>query len=83
MQTNFAGNHATVAHGSATGHSIPDKLITDTEMAETIGCGRSTVWKWVADGILPKPLKIGGMSRWKLSDAYDVIKRAEAEREAA
>lgn len=65
------------------GSENPNKLITDIEMADLIGCARSTVWKWVSDGIIPKPLKIGGMSRWKLSEAYDVISRADAEREAA
>jgi len=83
MQNNFANHYATVSPGVEATHNIPDKLITDAEMAETIGCGRSTIWKWVSDGIIPKPLKIGGMSRWKLSEAYDVIKRAEADREEA
>ena len=81
MNKNFAGNHATIS--SVGGEPMPDKLLTDIELAALLGCARSTIWKWVADGVLPKPLKIGGMSRWKLSEAYDVIKRAEAEREAA
>ena len=83
MQNKFASNHATVSTSVEATLGIPDKLITDAEMAEIIGCGRSTIWKWVSDGIIPKPLKIGGMSRWKLSEAYDVIKRAEADREEA
>jgi len=78
MQTDFN----TTSPTNDPEHRIPDKLINDAEMAKTIGCARSTIWKWVAEGIIPKPLKIGGMSRWKLSDANAVIAQADAERAA-
>lgn len=55
------------------------KLIRDTEAAEILGCGRSTFWRWVADGIIPQPIKIGGMSRWYLSEIENAI-RAAAEK---
>ena len=84
MTKNFAGNHATAAF---TGHSPSrqpaDPLLSDRDTAALLGCGRSTVWRWTAEGVLPKPTKIGGMSRWRLSDIEAVIAKAEAVREAA
>lgn len=58
-------------------------LISDHEASKLLGCGRSTLWRWAANGTIPKPLKIGGASRWKLSDLEDVIAKADTERSAA
>jgi len=62
---------------------MTENLISDREASKLLGCGRSTLWRWAADGIIPKPLKIGGMSRWKMSDIEKLIEKAEAERSAA
>ncbi|SDY75605.1 helix-turn-helix transcriptional regulator [Citreimonas salinaria] len=83
MTKNFAGNHATAPLATAAPHHATDHLYSDRDAAELLGCGRSTLWRWAAEGIIPKPLKIGGMSRWKLSDLQAVIAKAEAQREAA
>ena len=58
-------------------------LLSDHKAAALLGCGRSTLWRWAADGTIPKPLKIGGMSRWPQSEIMAVIERAKAQREAA
>ena len=60
-----------------------DPLLTDKEIARIFGCGRSTIWRWVSDGTMPKPLKIGGMSRWRKSAIDALIENAEAEALAA
>lgn len=83
MTKNLAGNHATAPLAAAGPHHTTDQLYSDRDAAELLGCGRSTLWRWAAEGIIPKPLKIGGMSRWKLSDLQAVIAKAEAHREAA
>ncbi|MEO0485145.1 MAG: helix-turn-helix domain-containing protein [Pseudomonadota bacterium] len=44
------------------------KLIRDTEAAELLGCGRSTFWRWVANGVAPQPVRLGGVTRWRLGD---------------
>ena len=59
-----------------------DPLIRDTDIAELWGCSKATVWRRVADGVLPPPLKIAGISRWPLSEAQAVIEKAKAERQA-
>lgn len=60
-----------------------DHLIRDREGAEFLGCSVPTFWRRVADGTIPRPLKIGGMSRWRLSDVEAVIAKADAQRHAA
>ncbi len=60
-----------------------DRLLTDREAAELLCCGRSTLWRWAADGVIPKPIKIGGMSRWRHSDIQSVVIRAVEQREVA
>ena len=56
------------------------KLVRDGDAAELLGCSKATFWRRVADGTIPKPLKIGGMSRWPLSEIIAVIDRAKAQR---
>ncbi|TCP41351.1 helix-turn-helix transcriptional regulator [Rhodovulum marinum] len=55
-------------------------LIRDAEGAALLGCSKATWWRRVADGTLPPAIKIGGMSRWKLSDVLEVIDRASEQR---
>lgn len=79
MNRNFAGN---VGVGGST-QSLPDVLLSDREVATQLDCGRSTVWRWASEGILPQPLKIGGLSRWRQSWINETIRSAEAANEAA
>ena len=51
-------------------------------VAEMLGVARSTIWRWSADGTLPKPITIGGSARWKMTDIEAVIANAEAVRDA-
>ena len=62
---------------------MTNRLLSDREAAELMNCGKSTIWRWASEGVIPRPLKIGGMSRWKMSDLEAVIAKAEAHREAA
>mgnify|MGYP000483518108 CR=1 FL=1 len=83
MTTNFAVNRATGALG-ARHDAAPiktDPLIRDADGAFMMGCSKATFWRRVADGTVPPAIKIGGMSRWRLSDIEAVIAKAEAERE--
>lgn len=60
-----------------------DPLIRDRAAAQMIGASVSTFWRRVQEGVFPRPIKIGGTSRWRRSDIEAVIERAVAEREAA
>ncbi|MEN8949917.1 helix-turn-helix transcriptional regulator [Planktotalea arctica] len=57
-----------------------DQLIRDREGAALLGCSKATWWRRVADGTLPKPIKIGGLSRWKLSDVAALVDEAACAR---
>ena len=80
MNRNSAGNHATACI-DIDGHASDDRLIRDAEGAAFLSCSKATWWRRVADGTLPPPIKIGGMSRWRLFDIKDAINRAASKRE--
>ncbi len=52
------------------------RLIRDAEGAALLGCSKATFWRLVAKGAIPPPIKIGGMSRWKVSDVQKLIEQA-------
>ena len=64
-------------------HGLPRVLISDKDVAEMIGSSRATVWRRVGDGVLPRPIKFGGMTRWVLSEVDAVIDRAKRARDEA
>lgn len=44
-------------------------FLKDIEACNRYGVARSTWWRWLAEGIIPVPVKIGPRAtRWKLSD---------------
>jgi predicted DNA-binding transcriptional regulator AlpA len=43
-------------------------LVPANEAAKMLSMGRSTFWKAVKDKLLPEPVKIGGLTRWRVSD---------------
>lgn len=46
-----------------------ERFLTDHEVADILGIGVRTVWKWAAMGRLPTPVRIGGsLTRWKASE---------------
>lgn len=66
-------------HTSQAIFPIDDPLIRDLDGAKMIGGSRSTFWRRVADGTIPRPIKFGGMSRWRKSWVLAAIAKAEAE----
>ncbi len=51
-------------------------LLNDKEVAQLIGCGASTIWRWVKAGQFPQPIKICGVTRWRKSDIEQFIDNA-------
>jgi len=42
---------------------------SDLQLAEKFSVSRATIWRWVANGKFPKPVKLSeGCTRWRLSD---------------
>ena len=60
--------------------SISDPLLTVRECAAYLQISVPTFWRRVADGTIPRPVKIGGLSRWPKSEIATVIEQAKAQR---
>lgn len=58
-----------------------ERYLTIRELAEWLGLGRSTIQRRIADGTLPKPLKIGHLSRFRESELIAALELLEAQRE--
>lgn len=55
------------------------QYLSDKQLAERYGVGRATVWRWVAAGKFPKPIKLSpGCTRWQKSvvDQHEKAKGA-------
>ena len=60
-----------------------DPLLTARESAKYLQVSIPTFWRRVADRTIPKPVKIGNLSRWPRSEILAVIETAKAQRSAA
>lgn len=49
------------------------RYVSDRDLAEILGCARSTVWRHAADGLIPKPIKLGGITRFDLEAVLAVM----------
>jgi prophage regulatory protein len=53
---------------------------TDSAIAARYGVSRTTIWRWVARGEFPPPIKLApGTTRWRVAD----IEQFEAEKAGA
>ena len=51
-------------------------LIPAAEAATLLSMGKSTFWREVARGNIPAPVKIGGITRWRVSDLHQFVQPA-------
>jgi predicted DNA-binding transcriptional regulator AlpA len=61
-------------------YSHPDPLLNAKEAAAILQCSIPTFWRWAAEGKVPKPIKLGAMSKWPQSEILQVIETAKAAR---
>lgn len=65
-------------------HQLVDPLLKAKEAANLLQISVPTLWRWVAAGTIPKPIKFGNSnSRWPRSDLLAAIEHAKVSREAA
>lgn len=57
---------------------ISDLLLKDEGVALILGISVPAFWRRVADGTLPKPIKLGAPSRWPRSEILSVIEGTKA-----
>ena len=48
-----------------------------------LGVSTTTLWRYCRDGLVPKPIKLGGSTRWRVDEIEAAIERLSAEREPA
>ena len=58
-----ANIHHTEIHDPSLDHA--PIMMTADEAASALRVSRATFWRRVADGTLPSPVRIGGVTRWR------------------
>jgi excisionase family DNA binding protein len=62
-------NHSTRRLNMSRIISQIDAMLTAKEVAEILSTSKRTVWRWAAEGRIPKPCKLSNRSaRWKASE---------------
>lgn len=51
------------------------RFVSDRVLADILGCSRSTVWRHSASGLIPKPTRLGGITRFDLEAVLAAMKR--------
>ncbi|TQN61025.1 DNA-binding protein [Agrobacterium tumefaciens] len=62
--------------------SSVDPLLTDEEVAGIFKVHRATIWRRVADGSLPQPIRLGSISRFPQSEIIAALEAAKHKRAA-
>jgi len=50
---------------------LQSEYLSIKELAAHIQASKSTIWNGVRKGIFPKPIKIGGLTRWRRSEVEE------------
>jgi predicted DNA-binding transcriptional regulator AlpA len=58
-------------------------LLDVKSVAALLQSSPATIWRRVNDGTMPRPVRIGGMTRWARDEIDAVIDRAKAVRDEA
>jgi prophage regulatory protein len=43
------------------------QYLSDKSLAKRFSVCRTTIWRWSREGDFPKPVKLGGATRWSLA----------------
>lgn len=54
--------------------TIPLEFASDTQLAARFSVSRATIWRWAAEGRIPKPTKFSpGCTRWRLEAVEEML----------
>lgn len=59
---------------------MQDRILRVKSVAEKMGCSVRTVWRRVADGLLPQPVKDVGCTGWPESEVSEYVEKLKRER---
>lgn len=62
--------------------SFKRMLMSDIEVAALLGCSRASVWRDVDRGLLPRPIRFAGRTRWLFDEVEAAIAKQIAARDA-
>ena len=68
--------------GRKVDHIQQERLLKVVEVARLLGVSVSTVWRHVANGSLPEPVRFGGVTRWSETELVDHLDELKADRVA-
>nr|WP_062081305.1 hypothetical protein [Caballeronia udeis] len=72
-----AGIQPTIPKALAAFDSMPASALVDVKVvAGLYGCSVPTIWRRAASGLLPKPEKHGGTTRWRVGDLRQALSSA-------
>ena len=60
----------------------PAILLSDNSAAALLGISRATLWRGSHDGRFPKPIRLGGLTRWRRDELVAVVEKTAAKRDA-
>lgn len=46
----------------------PIAYVSAETLAQLLDVSETTIWEWTRKGVLPRPVKIGGSTRWQWSE---------------
>lgn len=53
---------------------LPDSARIDQKAVETLlSCSATSIWRWVKNGTLPRPMKYGRAVRWRVGDVRALL----------
>ena len=58
-----------------------DKMLDVNAVAILLGASVRTIWRLVATKVLPKPVRVGGSTRWFESDVEEFQRKLKERRE--
>lgn len=73
------------SHATLTDHGESERLLTTADICTWLQIAEPTLRTWVRNGLFPKPMKLGQLSRWSKPIIEDYLsdKQASAEANAA
>lgn len=55
---------------------LPDSAhVSQKTVQALLGCGSTSVWRWVKNGTLPKPNHFGRSVRWRVGDLRELLNK--------
>ncbi|MAM25730.1 MAG: hypothetical protein CML55_10205 [Rhodobacteraceae bacterium] len=52
---------------------MEERFLTYRELMSRLGVGKSSIYRRISDGTLPRPIKIGHLSRFRESEVTDAL----------